>query len=63
MTSALGLDFDIALSGTQDCIDDMLRAGRQNNDCWRVSKAEVVRLSERREAGRVGEADRDILRA
>ena len=63
MASALGLDFDIALSGTQNCIYDMLRGGRQNNDRWSVSQTEVVGLSERREASRIGKADRDVLSA
>ena len=63
MTSALGLDFNTAFSGTQEGVDDMLRNGRQNGHCWSVSKAEVIRVGERREAGRVGEADGDSLSA
>lgn len=63
MTSAFSLDLDIALSGTQDGIDNVLGGGRQYNDCWSVSQAEVVRLSKGREAGRIGEADGDVLGA
>ena len=37
MTSALSLDLDIALARTQDSIYDMLRGGRQNDNCWSVS--------------------------
>lgn len=37
MTSALGLHFDIVISGAQDRINDLLRGGRQKNNCWSVS--------------------------
>ena len=63
MTSALGLDYNTAFSGTQDGVDEMVRNGRQDNHCWSVSKAEVIRLGECREAGQVGEANVDILNA
>ena len=63
MTSTFGLNLDIALSGTQDGIDNVLGGGRQYNDCWSVREAEVVRLSKGREVGRIGEADGDVLSA
>ena len=46
VAAALGLNFDIVLSGTEHSIRDILRGCWENDHCWDVLQVQIERFSE-----------------